>query len=573
MASADVAQVLPKELRLGAPPQMPQARSYMFKQPSTLSSYKSDTQTTIQINLPRLQRSYLTKDSYLKFKLNITHTPGANQDGLNFDTPGAYGLFDKIEVFDYLGSTSLESISGFGQLMGLLLDIHTDTVESGTHSAIIDGTLGGACVSTSPGNQLLTTTGKVLIPTGLTASTAAYRAYEFSIPLFSFLGLLSPKFAPLHNGYTIMLTLNQPNTSFVQISGPTTGAAGTISPYTISEMNLHCQVLELGPVAESMLLSSTGGQPLVVHCKSFRRYTGAVKNQPEFKIPLNLNVASLTNILWFMRSKADIDGDAFPSLGNRIRAYLQNWYFQYGSSVLPQTTGIQAMAQTLGTNAGSITNVDQKLAIFSDGCRENYAELLKARHAWNSATHTTQISPNSYEWDLAWTAELDKASRKLIKGTGVTSGTPTATTAILQNLTTIPIKGDVVVVGTTAAGNVVSYAQDTGLLTWSTSITAPAAGVTVTVYAPKTFAAYTPYGIGKFACGLDLELVSGKSNELISGLNTNGMNTMIAGRFHPDYYDEQYSTGTTQDTIIMDAYAEYDAFINISPGIATTVSF
>lgn len=500
MASADVAQVLPKELRLGAPPQMPQARSYMFKQPSTLSSYKSDTQTTIQINLPRLQRSYLTKDSYLKFRLSVSHQPDATaKEGLSFDTPGAYGLFDKIEVFDYLGSTSLESISGFGQLMGLLLDVHTDTVESGTHNAIIDGTVGGAAVENDPTKQLIPTTGKTLIPSGSGDGTAIYYAsYEFSIPLFSFLGLLSPKFAPLHNGYTIMLTLNQPYTAFVQPAAAT--STKPMLPYTISEMNLHCQVLELGPVAESMLLSSTGGQPLVVHCKSFRRYTGAVKQQQEFKIPLNLNVASLTNILWFMRSKADTDSAQGPSLGNRIRAYLQNWYFQYGSSVLPQTTGIQAMAQSLGPNASNITTDAAKLAVYSDGCRENYAELLKARHAWNSATHTTQITPKSYEWDLAWPAQNG-----------------------LTNFTTL-----------------------------------------------KT---YTQYGIGKFACGLDLELVSGKSNDLISGLNTNGMNTMIAGRFHPDYYSKQYSSGTTVDTIIMDAYAEYDAFINISPGIATTVSF
>ena len=561
MASSDVAQVLPKELRLGAPPQMPQARSYMFKQPSTLSSYKSDSQSTIQINLPRLQRSYLTKDSYLRFKLSFDFTTSAQAEGVAFDSCGAYGLFDKLEIFDYLGSTSLESISGHGQLMALLLDLHTDVVDGSTHSAITSGTQGipigsttvtGLSVTNSTVNTSVTTfpstagtavgtlassavggtsvgeatTGEVLIPSGAVSKTRRVTK-EYSIPLLSFLGLLSPKFVPLHNGYTIMLTLNTATQAFITFSNTTSAATSSPSAYTLYDVNMHCQILELGPVAESMLLSSTGGQPLVVHGKTFRRYTGTVSGQPEFRIPLNLNVASLTNILWFMRSKTDVDSAYYPSLGNRVRGFLQNWYFQYGSSVLPQTTGIVCMADA-PTSAGYNTNTNgvatdyTKLATLSCCYKEAYAELTKARHTWNSDNHNTKINPSNYEWDQNWLS-----------------------TTTFKNLTT------------------------------------------------KTQAdldPYTRYGTGKFACGLDLELVSGKSNDLISGLNTNGMNTMIAGRFHPTYYDKQFlngppvatvaedggsvlAAGTTKDTLQVDAFAEYDSFVNISPGIATTVSF
>ena len=72
--------VLPKELRLGAPATMPQSRSYMFKQQAALSNYAP--RDTIQINLPRLQRSYLTKDSYLEFEVAFKWTPGTGGESL-----------------------------------------------------------------------------------------------------------------------------------------------------------------------------------------------------------------------------------------------------------------------------------------------------------------------------------------------------------------------------------------------------------------------------------------------------------------------------------------------------------
>lgn len=561
-------QILPKELRLGAPPQMPQARSYMFKQPSTLSSYTSSSQQTIQINIPRLQRSYLTKDSYLRFRLNLNQSLVANQ-GVAFDTCGAYGLFDKIEVFDYLGSTSLESITGHGQLMALLLDLHGDPTEMGSHMGISAGTLGVingtsytntvaatsiATAGTNVGDLVSNaTTGEVLLPATQSGNSSARITKEFCIPLLSFLGLLSTKYAPLHNGYTILLTLNQPATCFVSFGSAADSAKTALSAYTLSEVNLQCQVLELGPEAETMLLSSTGGRPMVVHTKTMRRYTGTVKAQPEFRLPLNLNVSSLTNILWFMRSKQDIDNAYAPSLGNRIRAFLQNWYFQYGSSILPQTTGINAMASNLGTNngntalfaaSGAISDFS-KYQTYSAGYKENYAELLKARHLWDSVDHKIQITPNNYEWDQCWS--VGHGLRRLVNANSYNSS---------------------------LLGAFPNYADYTSLKP------------------------YTPGGIGKFACGLELELVNGKSANMIAGLNTNGMNTMIAGRFHPDYYSKLYTavppvaitgaattgsdvwssvsfagTAGTQDTIVIDAFAEYDAYINISPGIATTVSF
>lgn len=483
------AQVLPKELRLSAPPTMPQARSYLFKQQSTQTSY-STSQSVIQINIPRLQRSYLTKDSYLSFRLVAPSTAVAcATSGVLFDTPGAFGVIDKIEVYDYLGSTLLESTSGHGQLMALLMDIDTSPNEIGTHYNvtsgtdnipinIVDATVGadGSTAGTLVNhikNRLnnKNTSGSVLQTHGAGKEIPANAIYEYAIPLFSFLGLLSSKFVPLHNGFTIMITLN-PTARYI-------GSIDNAFEFTVANVFMNCQVLELGPTAESMLLSSSNGQPLVIPAKAYRRY---VSNYPagtsDWRIDLNLNVASLTNVLWTMRASDMISTETHKqrTLSYRIRNYLKSWYFQYGSSILPQTSGIQCRSLALVQNGGS---------------DEAYIELMKSRHGFHQDTYSSQITKTTFNVDK-WNATNHNLS--------TTNVNPT----------------------------------------------------------------------GRFAAGIDLELVPGRSQNLICGMNTNGMNTSIMATF--DLAAAAADSGTCVAANI-DVWCEYDAFINISPGIASTVSF
>lgn len=549
------AQVLPKELRLTAPPTMPQARSYLFKQQSVNSTYEPGATGTIQINLPRLQRSYLTKDSYLKFRLGIAwKNDGADANKPSapcFDLPGAFGLFDKIEVYDYLGSTLLESTSGHGQLLALLMDTQTSTDELQFHYGANSGTKGGR-VAIDQETGLLTnhevnnlnligpgtgftfqrfnitpaTVNQHIVPEGNDTDTGLVtRYYEFSIPLFSFLGLLSQKFAPLHNGYTIQLTLNSAaqvfgfSTKYGTLGGdapiapaliPTLNATSAgPSTYQLSNVYLCCQVLELGPVAESMLMASTQGQPFVVPSKAYRQYLGTIpKGSSAYRLDLNLNVASLTNILWIMREQQYQNNLLYKSLSYRIRNYLQSWYFQYGSTMLPQTSGIQCFAP-------SGVELDQDRG----GYNEAYCELMKARHHLNASNFSSTISKRNFWIDNARSGALQE-------------GLPVAITANI---------------GADGYPDAVGIKQD-----YSAAVMA--------------LTADTNYETGKFACGLDLELVSGRSNDLVCGMNTNGMNTSLNLTFDPT------RSGSVQ-LARLDCWCEYDSFINVSPGIATTVSF
>jgi len=561
MDDTSVATVLPKELRLGVPAKMPQARSYMFRQQSTLQNY--DYGKTITINIPRLQRSYLRKDSYLRFRVNGHFTKTDFGQALVLDTCGAYGFFEKMEVFDYLGSTVLESISGAPQLASLLLDmgmkeiadknngmeamgLGPDYSYSGsnpvTFSAANGDTAIAASASTKGSRVCPPASGLALVAADHTTAGAVTGAQsifsrEFSIPLLSFLGLLSQKMIPLHNGFTIVLTVStqnkpmfvsQPIEPILQL--PATAAvpsAGTIetigtlpgSPvWQITDVFMQCQILELGPVAESMILSSTQGSPLVVHTKSFRNYVGTVSGatwaagavtrtgQQEFVLNMNLNVASLTNILWFMRPQTQIDSILFPSCGGRTRNFLQRWQFQYGSTTLPQNNGIQTMAATFpvypSTTTAALTITDTARYRDAAVCSsESFQELMKSRPI---SLSTCRLNFDNYNLDASFNANLDQR----------------------------------------AANGIID-------LNWQK-------------FYPSQ---YSFVGLPRFAAGLNLQLMNGKEGDIISGLNTNGMNTSIRGNFHPSFTNYMHTTCT------VDAYAEYDAFVNISPGIATTVSF
>jgi hypothetical protein len=399
----------------------------------------------------------------------------------------------------------------------------------------------GAIITTLGTGRSTYTGGSQLVANGVsTATTLKDFSVQYSIPLPSFLGFLSKKMVPLHNGFSIVLTIankykpmfmapkqvpvigflptTSTNTANFDVptsvqafntSEPSVGVSSNINrpanfgtPVTfwwqVSDVSLVCQILELGPAAESMLLSTSQGQPLIVHTKQLRYYRGGVSaTTSEFSLPLNLNVASLTNILWFMRPDGTESSLNFASVGNRIRNYLQRWEMQYGSTVLPQSNGIQAMYMAAPDTPGQVPTLTGEFR--PAGFTECYNELIKARPC---IPERGRLSYNNYRSQSY-----------------------------------------------AGLGNFVSFA--------------------ITPFRCIDATTVTPRGdYSKFACGLNLELASGKTGELICGLNTNGMNTLIRGYFHPSFLVNNDKLASA-----IDCYAEYDAFVNISPGIATTISF
>jgi hypothetical protein len=274
--------------------------------------------------------------------------------------------------------------------------------------------------------------------------------------------------------------------------------------FTVSVVGGAISISSATPFSVSQYLTQTTLTNLNITTLTSTANTVTTTGQSEFVLNMNLNVASLTDVLWIMRSSSQLDSLLYASSGNRTRNFLQRWQFQYGSTTLPQSNGVQTMASYIPSQVGTdalTTTKTQAYELASLGGLEGYQELFKARPVYLPAF---RIPEPCYSWDFKFNANLD----------------PRDTTSRIS------------------------------VLNWNGLLPC----------------AQSPQNLGRFAGGLNLQLANNKEGQIISGLNTNGMNTSIRGIFHPLYTD-------VMDSVRIDAWAEFDSFVNISPGIASTVSF
>lgn len=524
MSSPVVSEVLPVELRLTAPPTMPQARSYMFKQKSDLQEYNVELGNCIKINIPRLQRSYLTKDSYVRFQFSIDFlTNDTTQDpnntkaaGLWFDRIGALGLFDRLEVYDYLGGTLLERITDLPMLMTLLYDLENPMLAAngkyeavggfnGSGTSYLTEDLNGG--SSIDGNEIKTASiGKVLVnPQSVPSNSSPLSVNitkEFCIPLVSFLGIFSDKFVPLHNGFTINLYTNNINNALVSRYASRMGIdPRTVTIYAswLSNVEICAQVIELGDIGESLVMSGNGGNPWIIPTKAYRTFKHQVKTgDSSFRLDMNLNVVSLRNIRFTMTPNLYFNNLQWPVYGNRIRNFLRSFNFQYGSSYLPELAGI-AVRGTNVPNSRFGFNTDKPVDILFSST-QGYIELLKTcTDKWSNMRNECAITQTEYNTELCNYADANSNWERY------------------------------------------TYAVD---------LIAPC-------YLMDECTS------GKFAGGIDLRL---NNKAIVSGIDTNGLLVCLNGQFDPNYI-------TNITDAILYAHAEYDAFVQIIPGVATTVTF
>lgn len=543
-------ETLPTELRMAAPPSIPQARSYMFKQRSEYTEYDMGKGSKIRINIPRLQRTYLSKDSYLRFRLNLdvsTLDSTAKSAPLFLDRAGAYSLFDRMEVYDYMGGTLIEQVNNIPALVCMLNDINC-TIENfnsklqstqGFEGSMI-GIPSGSLVAIDGYEIRTANSGQNLIRSYFNAggtTNAVYATFEFAIPLLSFLGNFSSKFVPLHNGFSIDLFLNNPNQAFVCYGlNQTTTTSSPIPPATnktfanigqlsidsawITNMEFCAQVMELGNDAENLVLASNGSGPLVIPSVSYRYFTDLIKGSGEadqtstYGMDLNLNVVSLRNIRFGMRPAKWQNALQYPAYGHRIRNFLESFSFRYGSSFLPELAGVSARSTTLPVSRKGYSSQDSTSVSKQEGFKQAYAELLKTGAAgfWPSpSSQSCSITPTEYQTDLLYAPYNADASQL--------PGSP---------------------------------------LTWYDKTKFE--NVNLVVPPLEKFGAYA---CGKFEAGLDLRL---SSKDVVSGMDTNGLLVRLNTKFDDDNLVNMVNA-------VLDVYAEYDSFVQIIPGVATTVTF
>ena len=539
------AETLPSELRMAAPPTIPQARSYMFKQKSEYTQYDMGKGTKVRINIPRLQRTYLSKDSYLRFRLNTEISCNSENQvaaPLWLERVGALALFDRIEVYDYLGGTLLEQVNNLPGLMTILNDIFTPLEAYDTKLEATRGVTGTKITNSAFNSDNISfatsNTGMELVSIKWNNATdadttkrlkTAFVSYEFSIPIPSFIGLFSDKFVPLHNGFSIDLFLNNVQNAVISYgSGDTLDAAipanptnqTTVTKAFLTNFEFCAQVMELGNDAENLVLASNGGSPLVIPSKFYRYFTDLVKGADEpdqsstYGMDLNLNVVSLRNLRFGMRPMFYQNSSKYPQYSHRIRNYLTSFNFQYGSSYLPELAGISCRSTVLplSPNGYTFPYVNKDATPFKSdsdmykqfGFTQAFAELLKTGHKdhWSKDSVPCSISGPEFCVDVA------TKDRMFIPSS-------------LDN----------------------SSIEDV----------APPLGNTTTQAA----------WCGKFIGGIDLRL---SSKDVISGIDTNGLLVRLNMTFDKDHLKDMTNA-------VLDVYCEHDAFVQIIPGVASTVTF
>lgn len=521
-------EVLVSELKLTTPPVMPQARSYMTKQQSEFTEYDVNLGNRIRVNIPRLAKSYLTKDSYIRFRLNMDVNT-LNGSYLMFDRCGAFGLFDRIEVYDYLGGTLIERTSNIPAMTVLLDDLTKTFSEYAGKKQANQGYDGSAAALTTTAYDKFEVhpshTGRVLQSVSQSSVGQGYTksfCVEFCLPVPSFLGIFSDKYVPLHNGFSVDFYLNNPNLAFFSRD---VGADNSVNSFSInsawiSNFEYCCQVMELGDTAESMVNSQ---QPLIVHTSMYRYFQDYIQGgsiaQSSFKVDLNLNVVSLRNVRFTMRP-AVYQALKYPSYGHRIRNFLTNFNLQYGSSYLPELAGV-------GSRGTSIP--PSKLGYSRDKGGDDYWKALQYCQAYEELLKTTDVdSPGIM------------AFQEFRIDTSISTG------------------------GNAAYG----YDDYAGPLSGLSNCL-----IVVPEVADKT-------GLcGKFAGGIDTRL-SRKS--VLSGIDTNGLQITLNGTFdNSKIFDSPTTTaewlasttGCGIQAAILDIFAEHDAFVQVVPGVSTTVTF
>jgi len=261
---------LPRELT-----SLPEARRYSrnFEVPRSKTYGERDT---FIINIPPIDRTYMTKNTKLHFDFDFTYTeassdkwkyiygdimtgngaisptntvPVANVTALtghadsyfgtgttspsqspfyaftkpipSFDINGPYGLIKNIRVYDFLGTTLLEDVPRHDILTATLTDFDMKDENFQLHRPeVLEHKLRKSpCSLIDPENdvgyekpsikgfQLVPDGSGNLIGVNMTSVPIKISAH-FAIDLYSFLGKLSDKFVPLHNGFRIEFVLN-----------------------------------------------------------------------------------------------------------------------------------------------------------------------------------------------------------------------------------------------------------------------------------------------------------------------------------------------------------------------------
>lgn len=399
-----------------APTEIPPVRKYTrdFKADRSKIYMEGDV---IRINIPPIDKTYLTKNSKLYFDYDLSYNEGTLAelqtifDGLKdtalteptlpsygffgyngndvsstvkpynigskiiptLDINGAYGLISRIQVHDYLGNTLLEDISNHDLLTATMNEFWFD----GKSNTLLrpnvvgnEGILIPSAIRKYPCTLPFNTVDELdkflgsawgLTFNIVTDTIVSYRpkvlpTLHCSLDLVSFLGILSDKFVPLHNGFTISLTVNKPTipicfNSFwgeefansdtkVLLKGFNTDNPNSdIQNFTVTP-SIHTSIISNVRLSTELLeLSSEldGKVEKVIHAKMYKYQldflpTGDSDTSLSYRRRILPSLKSLNKVIIGQRYKPF--GFRYQKNGYRIKNFVQSSTLEYNRSIV-----------------------------------------------------------------------------------------------------------------------------------------------------------------------------------------------------------------------------------------------
>ena len=373
----------------------------------------------IRLEIPTSPGTFLQcGTTTLKFDFDITcagavaNVPTAanpSLGGVLFDSTAA-SLIRRIRI--YSGSSLIEDIGEYSKIYELMKDATSSSAECETTGSI-EGYPNAELQQTAALPDVLLASANVrrqnssvdfLTPTVAQAAAAGADdvCYQFEIPIMSgTIGTMCPKWFPLGAAgaapLRVEIELNSNNSGVIQtVASQAVGGAGVSkSSWAVSNVEIHCDIVQLDNNAMRLVDESVGGQ-YVVNTSSFRHSVANV----------NTGVNSSSTILPFRFSSAKAFLSRLYSQASQLtlasnsqtganRAGCTEFHHQIGSSHVPASNvRCGASAQSGVQGAAPLVNTHRQ---WKQGAVEAVTELMKAVHGKNILQVSNRI--NTTNWN------------------------------------------------------------------------------------------------------------------------------------------------------------------------------
>jgi len=273
------------------------------------------------------------------------------------DVNGPYSFFNSLEVYDYLGNTLLEKIPDHDLLTAIWADLEnsTETTQQILRYPEIDSRT--LITITKPNCSYLITdnpnsiyssspavsTDNFTTEENVTAAKLSLPSIHFGINLYSFLGKLSEKFVPLHNGFTVKFFLNrrerviafntqQPNNKISYNVNGTIGYETYMKPfitkYAFSNVYLRGDIVTVPPELDGRI-------DKIVFAKGYKTQAGVPQNRCQ---RINTEVKSLTSVVIAQQQPSDASNLSTMRHSAFIRNYCPGAKLLYNKATVSQVS-------------------------------------------------------------------------------------------------------------------------------------------------------------------------------------------------------------------------------------------